>query len=63
MYVPSLISIPRVFSKIWPEQATIMKKWLWGDNSINIQVRSMVLVHCTSTHCHLFISQVLFQSH
>jgi len=25
MYVPSLISIPFVLSKIWPGQATIMK--------------------------------------
>jgi len=29
MYVPSLISISFVLSKIWPGQATIMKnKWL-----------------------------------
>jgi len=31
MYVPSLVLISVVLSKIWPEQATIMKnKWLWG---------------------------------
>ena len=36
MYVPSLISIPLVLSKIWPGQATIMKKWLKGDYSILI---------------------------
>ena len=35
MYVPSLISIPFVLSKIWPRQATIMNntRWLRGDNS------------------------------
>ena len=43
MYVPSLISIPFVLSKIWPEQATNMKiKWLWVDNSVNIQGRILV---------------------
>ena len=36
MYVLSLISIPLVLSKIWPGQATIMKKWLRGDYSIII---------------------------
>jgi len=36
MYVPSLISIPLVLSRIWPGQATIMKKWLTGDYSIII---------------------------
>jgi len=46
MYVPSLISIPFVRSKIWPGQSTIMKnKWLRGDNSVNIQGKIMVLVH------------------
>jgi len=49
---------------MWPEQATLMKnKWLWGNNSVNIQGRIMVLVQCTSSHCHLSINQVLFQSH
>jgi len=62
MYVPSLISIPFLLSKIWPGQATIMKnKWLWGDNSVNIQGRVMVLMQCTSFHCHLSIYQVLFK--
>jgi len=35
---------------------------LRGDNSINIKGRIMVIVHCPSTHCHLSISQVSFQS-
>ena len=38
-------------------------KWLWGDNSVNIQGRIMILVHCTPSHCHLSINQVSFQSH
>ena len=37
------------------------KKWLRGDNSINIQGRIMVLVHSTSSHCCLSINQVSFQ--
>jgi len=53
MYVPSLISIPFVLSKIWPGQASIMKKWLWEDNSVNIKGRSMVLVHCLFPHYYL----------
>ena len=40
MHVPS--SIPFVLSKIWPGHASIMKNWLWGDNSVNIQDRIMV---------------------
>ena len=32
------------------------KKWLWGDNSVNIQV------HCPFHHCYLSINQVSFQS-
>jgi len=32
MYVPSLISIPFVLSKIWPGKPIIMKIWLKGDN-------------------------------
>ena len=32
MYVPSLISIPFVLSKICTGQANIMKNWLRGDN-------------------------------
>ena len=35
-----------------------MKKWLWGDNSINIQGRIMVLGFCPFPHCHLSINQV-----
>jgi len=38
MYVPHLISIPFVLSKIW----------LRGDKYANIQGMSMVLVHCPS---------------
>jgi len=37
------------------------EKWLGGDNSINIQGRVMVIVHCPSPHCHLSIYQVLFK--
>jgi len=36
-------------------------KWLWGDNSVNIQDRIMVLIQCTTSHCHLSINQVSFQ--
>ena len=64
MYVPSLISIPFVLSMIWPGQACIKNyKWLQGDNSIHIQRRIMVRVHCPSTYCHLSIYQVSFKSH
>ena len=35
---------------------------LRGDNSVNIQVMSMVLVYYTSSHCHQSINQVSFQS-
>ena len=32
------------------------EKWLWGDNTINIQGRTMVLVHSTASHCkHFFM--------
>jgi len=34
------------------------EKWLRGDYTVNIQSRSMVLVHCPSIHCHLSINQV-----
>ena len=37
-------------------------KRLSGDNYVNIQGRIMVLVHCPSSHCHLSINQVSFQS-
>jgi len=36
-------------------------KWLSGDNSVNIHGRIMVLVHNTSSHCHLSINHVSFQ--
>jgi len=36
------------------------EKWLWGDNSINIQDMIMVLGHCYSPHCHISINQVSF---
>ena len=62
IYKPSFISIPYVLFKIWPGHTSIMKKRLQGDNSINIQGRIMVLEHSTSSHCHLSISQVSFQS-
>jgi len=39
----------------------IGKIWLEGNNSINIQSRIRVLVHCTS-HCLLSINQVSLQS-
>jgi len=29
----------------------LYEKWLWGDNTINIQGRTMVLVHSTASHC------------
>ena len=62
MYVPNLISIPFVLSKILLRQASIMTNTkLWGYNSVNIQGRIMVLVHCPSSHCHLSINQVSFQ--
>ena len=35
------------------------KKWLKGD--VNIQCRIMILVHSTSSHCHLSIYQVWFK--
>ena len=61
MYVSSLITIPFVLSKIWPRQVYNMeKKWLRGDNYVNIQVRIRVLVG-PSTDCHLSINQVSFQ--
>ena len=57
MYVPSLISIPFVLSKIWHGQTSIMEKWLWGDNSVNIQGRIIDFGFCPSAHCHLSINQ------
>jgi len=37
-------------------------KWLRGDNTVNLQGRVVVLVQSTSSHCHLSINQVVFQS-
>jgi len=63
MYLPSLISVPFVRSIILPGQVnSIEKKWLRGDNSVNIQDMSMLLLHWTSCLCHLSINQVSFQS-
>jgi len=36
-------------------------KWLWRDNYVNIQGRSMVLVHYPSPDYNLSINQVSFQ--
>ena len=44
LYTPSFISIPFLLYKIWAGQATIMKTWLRGNNSVNIQGRIMALV-------------------
>ena len=38
------------------------KKMVMGDNSVIIQSRINVLVHCPSSHCNLSIHQVSFQS-
>jgi len=38
--------------------APIMKKWLRGDNYVNIHDRIIVFVHCTFPHCYLSINQV-----
>ena len=38
------------------------KKWLWEDNSVEIQGRIMVLAHCPHLNCHLPINQVSLQS-
>ena len=51
-----------VLFKIWPVQASVINnKWLRGDNSIHIQGKYMVLVHCPSSDCHLYIYQVSFK--
>jgi len=42
-------------TKILPGQATVMKKWLRGDNSINIQGRIVVHGHCPSIYIPSFI--------
>ena len=38
--------------------ASIMKKWLRGDNYVNIHDRIIVFVHCPFPHCYLSINQV-----
>ena len=38
------------------------KKWLRGDNYVNIQCVVMVLVHCSFPDCLLSINQVSYQS-
>jgi len=43
IYKPNFVSIPFLLNTIWAGQATTMKTW--GDNSVNIQGRSMVIVH------------------
>jgi len=58
MYVPSLISIHFVLFKICPGQVSIMKKWLRGDNSVNIQDRIIVFVHCPFPNIYLSINQI-----
>ena len=45
IYKPSFILIPFLLNKIWAGQETTMKTWLWGDNSVNIHDRIMILVH------------------
>ena len=64
VFKQSFISIPFVLSKIWPMAQTGIhygKKWLRGDNYVNIQGRIMALVHCPFPDCHLSINQVSFQ--
>jgi len=34
------------------------EKLLRGDKSINIKGMTMVIAHCTFSHCHLFTNQV-----
>ena len=54
---------PKYFPRYGPDKHPLWKnKWLWGDNTVNIQGRIMVLVHCPSSHWHLSIKQVSFQS-
>ena len=62
IYIPSFISIPFLLNKIWAGQASTMKTWLCGDNSVNVQGSIMVLVHCISSYSNLSINQFPFQS-
>ena len=61
MYVPNLIMIPFVGSKIWPGQATITKTIFRRDNSIYTG-KDDGFVHCPSSHCHVSINQISFPS-
>jgi len=57
IYKPSFILIPFLLNKIWAGQETTMKTWLWGDNSVNIHDRIMILVHLLlSIYKPIFIS-------
>jgi len=38
------------------------QKWLWGDNSANIQEWIIVLVYCPFPHCYLSINQLSLKS-
>ena len=50
------------FPRYGPDRQQLWKKKLRVNNSVNIQGRIMVLIHCPSSHCHLSINQVSFQS-
>ena len=57
------MSIPFVLAKIWPGHISIMTNTiLRGDNWINILGMIIVPRFYPTSHCHLSISQVLFQS-
>jgi len=43
-------------------QAPTLKKCLWGDNSVNTQDRTIMLVHCVFPHYYLSINQVSLKS-
>jgi len=58
IYKPSSISISLVLSKTGRTGIHYIKM-VKGDNSINIQARSMVLGLCPSPHCHLSINKVM----
>ena len=50
------------FPRYGPDRHLLWKKWLWWDNSVNIQDMFIVHVCFPSSHCHLCINQVSFQS-
>ena len=60
IFKTNFISIPFLLNKIWTRQATTMKTWLRGYNSVNIQGRIMVLVHWLSSHSYLSTNQSFF---